>query len=49
MVIIEKAISEWEIVLNLDPENERAYTSLQRAKAGLKNTNNRKRFKQADI
>lgn len=33
---IEKAISEWEIVLNLDPENERAYTSLQRAKARLK-------------
>jgi tetratricopeptide (TPR) repeat protein len=33
---IEKAISEWEIVLSLDPENERAYTSLQRAKASLK-------------
>lgn len=32
---LEKAIIEWERVLNLDPENERAYTSLQRAKAEL--------------
>ncbi|MCP4481868.1 MAG: hypothetical protein GY817_03500 [bacterium] len=32
---IKKAIAEWEIVANLDPQNERAYTSLQRAKADL--------------
>ncbi len=30
---ITKAITEWETVLALDPEHERAYTSLQRAKA----------------
>ncbi|MFC1546172.1 tetratricopeptide repeat protein [bacterium] len=33
---LEKAIAEWEVVLNMDPEHERAYTSLQKAKAELK-------------
>jgi tetratricopeptide (TPR) repeat protein len=35
---LDKAIAEWEIVINLDPENERAYTSLQKAKAELAKT-----------
>lgn len=30
-----KAITEWEIALSLDPENERVYTSLQKAKVLL--------------
>ncbi|MFH1714863.1 MAG: tetratricopeptide repeat protein [Elusimicrobiota bacterium] len=34
---LEKAISEWEAVLNLDPAHERAYTNLQKAKKALSN------------
>ncbi|MDR0676104.1 MAG: hypothetical protein LBF97_03575, partial [Elusimicrobiota bacterium] len=35
----QKAITEWELAINLEPENERVYTSLQRARALLEKGN----------